>query len=72
MIPGEIDRGKAIAALQQTHDHMIQLRLLIADLPPEARHGRLLRIFELVEIVGQGLETIEDAIAGQEATEEDL
>ncbi len=50
----------------------MQLRLLIADLPPEARHGRLLRIFELVEIVGQGLETIEDAIAGQEATEEDL
>ena len=72
MTPSDFEVDKTLQAIQQTQEHMMQVRSLIADLPAEDRHGKFLRIFELMEIVGQGLDTIEDAIAGQESTEEDL
>jgi hypothetical protein len=38
---------------------MQQVRELINQLPPEDRQGRFLRISELMEMVGQGLDSVE-------------
>jgi hypothetical protein len=48
--------------IKQTQDRAVQLRELIAALPAEERSGRFLRITELVDIISQGLDSVESSL----------
>lgn len=64
----EPPRVKAQEAIRHTQDRMDQLRAAMKALPQDER-DRLLRIGELVDMIGQGLDTIESALYLPEAKE---
>ncbi len=58
----EPPRATAREAIRHTQDRMDQLRAAINALPQDERQGRLLRVSELIDMISQGLDTIEDAL----------